>query len=302
VPSFEANGMMLLLSGSSMSVLAVLFHSNLPVGYARRVQRYTDSYLHLAASSQKPQMVEAPTSSSGPPVQTERGGGKLAPLDSLLFVLSPVPAYTDRALPSKGPLALSHTSWLGTVAMATEGTTTQNIGKDMGAQFEAVMPIEESVRSVEKDMWNILHVEPDWRYFSEDLEVVDPSGNRLGFQLVKKFLLLVRKFRRRFVSKEDNSLQCEGIDSATYEMHCSGGILLQGKGLPIPKLGIFTLEIEVSCRVLFNSKGKVSTLMIDSLLFNGRKLNLPTISNPSRLSPRDTIALLAWTRKAILGC
>jgi hypothetical protein len=156
---------------------------------------------------------------------------------------------------------------------------------------------------VKEDINRILSIEPTWRVYSEDMQLLEPGGAALGLGRVKQLLGVVRRFIGTFIEKEVVDIQSGFLDSVNPVMFAKGTIRLSGCDLPIPGTSQFNLMVEGSCKIFFDELGRVSEVDVDSWSFNGRPIHLPKLDsiNSNNLSPQDTLQLLGWTRDALFG-
>lgn len=160
-----------------------------------------------------------------------------------------------------------------------------------------------TAESVKLDVQRILRVEPNWKSFTPDLELVDPSGTRLRLPQIKDLLNIVRNFIGIFVAEEDVDIKFRFAESVKPVMAAKGTIEVRGGQLPPPLPRSFSIDVEGSCLIYFNNEGQVREVDVDKWSFNGRELELPRLGrgDPTKLSPQDYLELLLWTRKAIFG-
>jgi hypothetical protein len=160
-----------------------------------------------------------------------------------------------------------------------------------------------SSETVKADINKILRIEPNWRMYSEDMQLLEPAGATLGLAKVKQLLGVVRRFIGAFIETEVVNIKTGLSDSLNPVMYANGTIQLSGRNLPIPGMTRFNLLVAGSCNIFFDEQGKVSEVDVDSWSFNGRPIRLPKLDNinSNNLSPQDTLKLLGWTREALFG-
>lgn len=173
--------------------------------------------------------------------------------------------------------------------------------------------IKKAADCVKVHLQNILRVQPNWDMYSKDLQVKDRRGNVLGLRSTRKLMGLIRKFYAKCVENHRIDVQTTIIDGDRPAVVATGTVRLRSKSMLFPfPLPSFTLTAEGSSTIHFNNEGKVSSINVDSLRFNGREIEFPVLqwkdSQPddltrfSNLAPQDQITLANWVRKVILGC
>eukprot|EP00427_Karlodinium_veneficum_P026386 CAMPEP_0169210734 /NCGR_PEP_ID=MMETSP1016-20121227/15374_1 /TAXON_ID=342587 /ORGANISM="Karlodinium micrum, Strain CCMP2283" /LENGTH=517 /DNA_ID=CAMNT_0009288297 /DNA_START=365 /DNA_END=1918 /DNA_ORIENTATION=- len=167
--------------------------------------------------------------------------------------------------------------------------------------------IADTIDDVKRDAQRILHADPNWDNFADDVRFVDPAGTRMNLQCIRSVLGLLHKFCRKFASQEKISITSRTLAGSIPGLEIKANVILGVKGLPIPllKRSEFMLRATVVGILGFNEQGKINDIAINEMSFNGRRLELPKLDyarlDLNNLSARDYKALLMWTGKAVVG-
>jgi hypothetical protein len=266
--------------GGAMRDFGVQVASRLAEMYTRRALGYTLTVM-LPKSQRKnfPDFPEPPVTASGGRIAD---GGVRHAGDLRAPASSSAPALTDRSVAKDQSEDPSTVKW---------------------QERDVAQQVLRTADVVKNHINNILTVEPDWQYYSRNMQLLEPGGTTLTLGRVKQLLGVVRRFIGTFIETEVVDIKTGFVDSLNPVMFAAGTIELSGCNLPMPGNSQFKLMVEGSCKIFFDEQGKVSEVDVDSWSFNGRPIRLPKLDNinSNNLSPQDTLRLLGWTRDALFG-
>lgn len=149
--------------------------------------------------------------------------------------------------------------------------------RGLSPSIEAALGFKTAVDTLKIEIQNLLHDEPDWSHFAEDMRLIDHSGDELkGLGANKRFLKLLRRLCEKFAVKDDIQVHFLSLDPGTHQMSFDD----RGFEEQFDNLLVANWEVQVDKRILpvdialetifhLNSKNQIDYVKIDKLTVKG---------------------------------
>jgi len=160
---------------------------------------------------------------------------------------------------------------------AIENDISANLVLDNGKSvYKLELPdFDKVVDTLQSEIPNILHAEPRWNMFAEDLTMTDQTGARLeGLEANKRLLSKLRVLFQDFALNDTIKVQC--IQAVTdFLLVFRWEVKLSGLELPFLPHADMPATIKATTTFHFNGKNEVDLVRIDRWRVNGEQLQLP---------------------------